>query len=110
MAQLVTQFVNRATPLSGKTFAACTSTGDTFDAGEEVYLEVKNAGSSVATVTVATPGTVEGIAESGYAFTVPITTGDVEVGPFPADLFGEIASITYSEVTSLTIAVKSYGE
>lgn len=110
MALLATQFVSRAVPLSGKTFASCGSGGDTFSAGSEVYLEVKNGSGSVVTVTVATPGTVQGIAESGYAFTVPATTGDVEVGPFPADLFGETASITYSAVTTLTIAVKSYGE
>lgn len=110
MAQLVTQFVNRAVPLANKTFAACSVGGDTFDAGDEVYLEVKNAGSSVVTCTVATPGEVDGIAEAGYPFTVAATTGLVEVGPFPPDLFGEVASITYSGVTTLTIAVKSYGE
>lgn len=110
MAQLQTQFVNRAVPLTNKTFANCTSTGDTFDAGDEVYLEVKNGGTGSVTCTVATPGNVDGIAESGYEFTVAATTGVTEVGPFPPDLFGEVATITYSGVTTLTIAVKSYGE
>jgi len=110
MAQLVTQIVNRAVPLTNKTFAAATSTGDTFNAGDEVYLEVKNTGVAAVTCTVATPGNVDGIQESGYQFQVAATTGVTEVGPFPPDLFGEVASITYTAVTSLTIAVKSYGE
>src|SRR6185437_8170519 len=103
MALLATQFVSRAVPLSGRTFAACTAGGDTFATGDEVYLNVKNAGGSSQTVTVATPGNVEGIAESGFQFSVPATTGDVLVGPFPSRLFGVTAAITYSAVTSLTI-------
>ncbi len=110
MAALTTQSVSRAVPLSGRTFASCTSGGDTFSAGDEVYLEVKNADSGSHTVTVATPGTVEGIAESGFQFTVPATTGNVLVGPFPVHLFGVTASVTYSAVTSQTIAVLSMGQ
>jgi hypothetical protein len=109
MAQLDTQFVNRETPLSGKTFAECTSTGDQFSAGDDVYLEVKNTSGSAATCTVATPGSVDGIDLDDYEFTVPATTGDVEVGPFESDLFGAQAVITYSAVSDLTIAVKQYG-
>src|SRR5579859_6723005 len=98
MALLTTQSVSRAVPLITKTFAAASAGGDTFAAGDEVYLEVKNAGGSPVTCTVATPGTVEGIAESGYVFTVAATTGLTEVGPFPVHLFGTVASITYSAV------------
>ena len=110
MALLTTQIVSRAVPLTTKTFVACSAAGDSFNSGDEVYLEVKNAGSGVATVTVATPGLVEGITEGPYTFTVAITTGLTEVGPFPVHLFGVTAQITYSEVTSLTIAVKSMGQ
>ncbi len=110
MAALTTQSVSRAVPLSGRTYASCTAGGDTFSSGDEVYLNVKNAGGSPQTVTVATPGTVEGIAESGFGFSVPATTGDVLVGPFPVHLFGVTASITYTAVTSLTIAVLSMGQ
>src|SRR5690348_7676360 len=110
MAALNTQFVSRAVPLTTRTFASCAAGGDTFATGDEVYLEVKNAGGSSQTVTVATPGNVEGIGESGFAFQVPATTGDVIVGPFPTRLFGVNASVTYSAVTSLTIAVLSMGQ
>jgi hypothetical protein len=110
MALLTTNFVSRAVPLSSPAFASCSAGGDTFAAGSEVYLHVKNGAGTAATVTVATPGNVQGIAESGYQFTVPATTGDIEVGPFPTDLFGETASITYSAVTTLTILVKSMGQ
>jgi hypothetical protein len=110
MAQLATQFVSRAIPLTTKAFAAATAGGDSFTTGDEVYLEVKNASGSQVTCTVATPGTVEGIAESGFVFTVAATTGLTEVGPFPSRLFGTTATITYSAVTSLTIACKSMGQ
>ncbi len=110
MALLTTQPVNRTVPLTTKTFSACTSGGDTFNCGDEVYLEVKNASGSSVTVTVATPGLVEGITEGPYTFTVAATTGLTEVGPFPVHLFGQIGSITYSAVTSLTIACKSMGQ
>lgn len=107
MALLATQSCNRGAPLSA-TFAAAAAGGDTFAAGDDVYLHCKNAGASPVTVTVVTPGTEDGLAIADYTFTVPATTGDVEVGAFPVDLFGETASITYSGVTSLTIAVKNY--
>ena len=110
MALLPTKFVSRAVPLTTKTFAAATAGGDTFATGDEVYLEVKNASGAPITCTVATPGTVEGIAESGFAFQVAATTGVTEVGPFPSRLFGLVASITYSAVTTLTIACKSMGQ
>jgi hypothetical protein len=110
MALLETQFVNRAVPLTTKTFVACATAGDTFAAGDEVYLEVKNGSGSSVTCTVVTPGNVDGIALADYTFTVAATTGVTEVGPFPSDLFGETATITYSAVTTLTIAVKSMGE
>ena len=61
------------------------------------------------TVTVATPGQVDGLEIDDYTFTVAATTGVTEVGPFPVNLFGKTASITYSAVTSLTIAVKKMG-
>jgi hypothetical protein len=110
MALLPTQIVSRAVPLTTKTFAAATSTGDTFESGDEVYLEVKNGSGSPVTCTVATPGLVEGITEGPYTFPVAATTGVTEVGPFPGHLFGQVASITYSAVTSLTIAAKSMGQ
>jgi hypothetical protein len=110
MALLPTQIVSRAVPLITKTFAAATSTGDTFASGDEVYLEVKNGSGSSVTCTVATPGLVEGLAEGPYTFTVAPTTGVTEVGPFPVHLFGQVAAITYSAVTTLTIACKSMGQ
>lgn len=110
MALLATQFVSRAVPLTTKTFAAASAGGDTFNSGDEVYLEVKNGSGSSVTCTVATPGTVEGITEGPFTFTVAATTGVTEIGPFPVHLFGQVASITYSAVTTLTIACKSMGQ
>jgi len=109
MALLTPQSVSRAAPLTSKSFASCTSGGDTFSSGDDVYLEVKNASGSSVTCTVATPGKVDGLDIADYTFTVAATTGVTEVGPFPVDLFGKTATITYSAVTSLTIAVKKMG-
>lgn len=107
MALLTTQFCNRITPLTA-TFAAATAGGDSFSSGSDVYLHVKNGSGSVVTVTVATPGSVDGLAVADFTFTVPATTGDVEIGPFPEDLFGATAIVTYSAVTTVTIACKKY--
>jgi len=109
MALLATQHVSRAAPLTNKSFANCAAGGDTFSSGDDVFLEVKNTDAAPVTVTVVTPGNVDGLAVADFTFTVAATTGLTEVGPFPSDEFGKTASITYSAVTALTIAVKKMG-
>lgn len=105
---LVSQFVSRATPLTSKTFTACSAAGDTFPTWYTTYLEVTNTGVSDQTCTVVTPGNIKGVAEADYQFTVPAHSS-VEVGALPPHIFGHLAQITYSDATSLTIAVKRYG-
>lgn len=104
---LASQFVSRVTPLT-RTFTACSSAGDTFPAWYTTYLEVANAGGSDQTCTVITPGNIKGLAEADYQFIVPAHSY-VEVGAFAPHIFGHLAQITYSDATSLTIAVKRYG-
>lgn len=108
MAALATQAIIRAglTP----SFAAAAGGGDTFTPDADTYLRVKNASAGVITVTVVTPRTDgAGNPVADTTFTVPITTGDVIAGPFPAEVYADpntgLANITYSGVTSLTIAV-----
>ena len=107
MALLTTQVVS----LSGltRTFSAASGGGDTFVPGDGVCLQVKNAGGSPVTVTVVTPNTVGGLAIADSVSTVPATTGDVLIGPFSRENFARpsdgLGEITYSGVTSVTVAV-----
>lgn len=112
MALLTVQEITRAGPTP--TYASATSGGDTFnnDDSERTFLHVKNAGSQI-TLTIVTAKT--SVQVSGYGavaladitVTIPATTGDKMIGPFPGVRFntsnGQVA-ITYSGVTSVTIA------
>jgi hypothetical protein len=108
MATLASQALNRAglTP----SFAAATGGGDAFTPDNNTFLRVKNASGSPITVTVVTPRTNRfGNAIADNTFSVPATTGDVLAGPFPAEEYADpansgLTTITYSGVTSLTIA------
>lgn len=85
---------------------------DTFtfnNTGNEV-LHFKKSGAGACTVTIATPGTVDGLAVADRTVTVPATTGDLFVGPFPANIYNTpgtdlFAGFTVSEVTGLTLAI-----
>mgnify|MGYP001562877003 CR=1 FL=1 len=107
MATLTVQKVTRLgiTP----SFAACTGGGDKFLPSANTYIELKNTSGGALTVTVA-PAKVP-IPDTTITFaavSIPATTGDKIIGPFPADVFAAaadgLAAVTYSGVTSLTIA------
>lgn len=109
MAALLTQVL---TPSGvAPTYAAVGASGDTFSPGDHVFLHIKNTGaSSVATIT--TPGTVDGLAITDLAVTVPATTGDRMIGPLPARTFAGTdsqATVTCSPTTGVTIAVVKVG-
>lgn len=112
MATIAVQSVS-ATGL-GATYANAASGGDTFANNNvragRVFLHVKNGDASSKTVTV-TPEvsstTVDGFGTvTKAAISVAIPTGeDRFIGPFPLTAFGAAPAITYSAVTSVTIAV-----
>ena len=68
------------------------------------FLHIKKSGASNCTVTVVTPGTVAGQAIADLTATVVATTGDKMMGPFPPDVFGPTMTVTFSEITGLTMA------
>jgi hypothetical protein len=90
------------------TFVSAAGGGDTFLNDGRTMFYCKNAGGSPITVTVDTPNTLRG----GIAIENPVTTvpaGSEEViGPFDPAIFNQAAgtgvSITYSDVTSVTVA------
>lgn len=56
---------------SASTLAAATGAGDTCTAGDGVFLEVNNGNAAVRTVTLATPGLVDGLAIADRAVAIP---------------------------------------
>jgi hypothetical protein len=89
-------------------FVAASGGGDKVPPNDRGYLHVRNASGGVITVTVLTPGNDKyGQARPDIAIAVPATTGERLIGPFPSDLADPtdgLVAITYSGVTSLTVA------
>jgi len=106
MAALSTQTVNR----TGITlsFSSCAGGGDTFTPGPQTMLYVKNGGGTAQTVTVAANSSVyNDIALPNLAVSVS-GSSEKTFGPFPPAVYAGssgTAAITYSGVSSLTIAV-----
>lgn len=110
MALLTTQQITQAGV--GPTFVAAAGGGDQVLADDRTYLHVKNASGGAITVTVVTPGTVNGLAIADLTVSVP-AAGEREFGPIGPGQFADAslggnAAITYSGVTSLTVAAKRY--
>jgi len=88
-------------------YAACAGGGDDFlNTGREM-VHIKNGSGGALVVTFVTPKTYQGVALADP--TVSVGAGSEEmIGPFPPGIFNGAAallSMTYSGVTSLTIAV-----
>lgn len=107
MALLTTQQMTSAG--AAITLAAATGGGDTADISNgRTFLFVKNGSGAPITVTLATPGTVDGdLAVGDRAVSVPATTGERMIGPLNPAVYGSIVAITYSGVTTLTVAAVS---
>jgi hypothetical protein len=109
MATLAAQTINRlgTTP----TYAAAAGGGDAMPCGSGMFLHIKNASGGNITVTIAIPAGASGYPNAAYTSTavvVPLTTGDKMIGPIQAPLYQDpttgLATVTYSGVTSLTVA------
>lgn len=103
MAELTVQTIVRAG--LNPAYSAAAPGGDSCKTGPRTFLHLKNGHSAPQTVTVVTPGTVEGLAVADLAVAVP-NAGERIIGPI-SDVFrgaGGLADITYSGTTLLTIA------
>jgi len=94
-----------------ETYSSAAGGGDDFINYGNQFLHIKNGSAGDITVTIVTPGTVDGLAISNRA--VIVSAGeDRFIGPFPPayynDSSGKVA-LTYSGVTSLSLAVITHG-
>lgn len=105
MATLTTQVIGQAGTTI--TFANATGSGDQSATGDGVMLLVKNGAGSSITVTLTTPGVVDGdLAIADRTFTVAAgATGGIPVTDRYRDPATGLATITYSSATTVTVAV-----
>lgn len=108
MTALVTQVVPNVGLDVGAAPVAATN-GDTAACGTGTFLLVKNASGSAVTVTLTTPGQVDGrLAIADSTFSVGATTG-LGIIPLIPNLYADpttgLATINYSATASVTVAV-----
>jgi len=83
---------------------------DTYQVNNDGHtiLHWKKSGAGACIVTLTTPGTVDSLAITDRLVTVPATTGDIFMGPFPPSIYNNNIhdfEFTIDEVTGLTLAV-----
>jgi hypothetical protein len=97
-------------------YAAASVTGDSFPASSDqrVMLHVKNGGVAPITVTILAQTAFEKVPNVGTIAVANLSgpvanAGDAFFGPFPRDFIGANGQVqvTYSAVTSVTVAVLS---
>jgi hypothetical protein len=105
MATLTTQSISTTGLVA--TYAAATSGGDAMIADSTSFLHAKNASGGSITVTLVTPATVDTTLAVGDRAIVVAAGTDAMIA-VPDSLYRDpttgLASITYSGVTSLTVA------
>lgn len=107
MALLATQTPTAAAGLV-PTFGAANAS-DTFVPTDRTFIYVKNTNAATRTITITTPGTLRGLAVADPNPTIAATTGELIMGPFPADLYADpntgFATVTPSATAGVTLAV-----
>lgn len=88
------------------TMAAATGAGDSFTNDGNTLLVVNNGSAGAITVTV------DAVSACSFGFdhdaSVSVAAGATEyIGPFPKNRFGSTVGVTYSSVTSVTVAAVS---
>lgn len=98
------------TGLTASYTSGLTATTNTYQFVNDGYtlVHAKKSGAGDCTVTITTPGTVDGMAITDRTVTVVATTGDKFIGPFPPSVYNDAngkVSMVFSETTGLTVAV-----
>src|SRR3989304_9617914 len=108
MATLTVQQIARSATGLLPAYAAAAAGGDQFpNDGPLTFFHMKNTNGAGRTVTFATSKTVEGLAVADLAVALAATTGDVMVGPFPAEYYNDIngmVQVTYPADAGVTVA------
>lgn len=91
------------------TYTGSLSTSDTytFPNDGKTILHVKKTGAGECTVTIVTQSTVDGQAVADRTVSVPATTGDRFIGPFPREQYNDangLCTVSFSEITGLSYA------
>ena len=106
MALLATQ----TAPVNGvaPTFSAANAS-DTFVAGPNVLLYVKNTNASTRTITLTTPATSHGLAVADPSNTIGATTGELIFGGFDSATYNDpttgVCTVTPSATAGVSYAV-----
>lgn len=106
MALLATQVPTPSAGLVPSFGGAAAS--DTFVPDDRTFLYVKNTNAATRTITVTTPGLSRGLAVADPGPTIGATTGELIMGPFPADLYADangVATVTPSAAAGVSYAV-----
>jgi hypothetical protein len=77
---------------------------DTFTNDGRTFLQVKNTNGSSRTVTIDSTRACDQGFDHDQVVTIPATTGDELIGPFPTARFGTTVTVTYSAVAGVTVA------
>jgi|SRR5215467_10132438 len=90
-------------------YSGADSNGSAFVNNGKRFLHVKNASGSPINVTITNPALVDGQAAPNRVVSVPATTGDKMIGPFPSVYNQQDGTnqvyVDYSAVTSVTAAL-----
>ncbi len=82
---------------------------DTFVPDDRTFLYVKNTNAATRTITITTPGTFRGLSIQDPGPTIAATTGELILGPFPADTYADpttgLCTVTPSATAGVTYAL-----
>ena|SRR3990167_3538091 len=90
-----------------QTYEAAYVDGNKFSNDGRMFLIVKNGAGAPITVTVQTPGTVDGLAVAEQTITVT-NAEERMIGPFPPGIYNQsdgMVYVDYSSVTTITVAL-----
>lgn len=75
----------------------------------DIFIEVKNGSASPINVTIQTGGTLMGEPVADKVVSVPATTGDCMIGPFPPALYNQADGLVYVDFSAVaTVTVGAF--
>lgn len=83
-------------------FTAANVDGHSIPGDGDHWLEIKNTNGAPVNVTILTGGTLMGEAVADKVVSIPATTGDKIIGPFPPALYNQADGLVYVDFASVT--------